>query len=189
MCQTCEQSLVQQPSRRVFLKYAALGIGAGFTTTTLPVLAAGGPPPKPGNVISAEEALNRLMAGNDRYVANAPLPSDFASTRAALTTGQNPYACLLSCADSRVSPELCFDSERGDLFVTRVAGNYVTPAILASLEYGAAVLQSPLIMVLGHTSCGAIKGACDDVKMGNLTTLLEKFKPAVAAASTPGEGW
>src|SRR3546814_3652059 len=97
------------------------------------------------------------MQGNARYASNASTHRDFVSTRAALATGQNPYACLLSCADSRVSPELCFDEARGDLFVTRIAGNYVTNDILASLEYGVAVLHSPLIMVLGHTRCGAIR--------------------------------
>lgn len=187
MCQTCDRLTTQQHNRRSFLKYATFGIGSCLATTALPVLAAAGPPPKPDNVISADEALSRLMAGNDRYVANAPLPSDFASTRAALTSGQNPYACLLSCADSRVSPELCFDSERGDLFVTRVAGNYVTPAILASLEYGTAVLQSPLIMVLGHTSCGAINASIKAVKKdedfpGHIQQLTTDLSPAVNAA-------
>lgn len=187
MCQTCDHLTTQQHNRRSFLKYATLGIGGCLATTALPVLAAGGPPPKPDNVISSDQALSRLMAGNDRYVANAPLPSDFAATRAALATGQNPYACILSCADSRVSPELCFDSERGDLFVTRVAGNYVTPAILASLEYGTAVLQSPLIMVLGHTSCGAINAAIKAVKKdedfpGHIQQLTTDLSPAVNAA-------
>ena len=187
MCQTCKQDLLQKPSRRAFLKYATLGVGAGLATTAWPVIAADGPPPKLGNVISSDEALSRLMVGNQRYVSNTPLPADFAATRAALVTGQNPYACILSCADSRVSPELCFNADRGDLFVTRVAGNYVTPAILASLEYGTAVLQSPLIMVLGHTSCGAINAAIKAVKKdedfpGHIQQLTTDLSPAVNAA-------
>lgn len=187
MCQNCEQLSTQHHRRRSFLKYAALGIGAGLATTTLPAWAAKSAPPKPENVISSDEALARLLAGNKRYVANTPLPSDFSSTRAALAAGQNPYACILSCADSRISPELCFDSERGDLFVTRVAGNYVTPAILASLEYGTAVLQSPLIMVLGHTRCGAIGAAIKAVKKdqdfpGHIQQLATDLSPAVTAA-------
>src|SRR5690606_28019741 len=103
--------------------------------------------------------LERLMEGNERYASGNATIRDFESTRSLLAKGQNPYASLLSCADSRVSPELCFDEARGDLFVTRVAGNYVTNDIVASLEYGAAVLNSPLIMVLGHTQCGAIGAA------------------------------
>jgi carbonic anhydrase len=187
MCQNCDSKSIELQNRRSFLKYASLGIGAALTTAAWPVLAAAKSPPKPENVISPDEALARLIAGNQRYVANTPLPTDFASTRAALATGQNPYACVLSCADSRISPELCFDSERGDLFVTRVAGNYVTPAILASLEYGTAVLQSPLIMVLGHTSCGAINAAIKAVQKdedfpGHIQQLTTDLSPAVTAA-------
>lgn len=187
MCTKCEQALTKRSTRRAFLKYAMLGIGATLTTATLPALAAVEAPPKPENVISSDEAIARLMAGNTRYVANEPLPSDFSSTRAALTLGQNPYACILSCADSRVSPELCFDAARGDLFVTRVAGNYVTPAILASLEYGTAILQSPLIFVLGHTNCGAINAAIKAVKIdqdfpGHIQQLTTDLAPAVNSA-------
>jgi carbonic anhydrase len=93
---------------------------------------------------------------------------------------------VVGCIDSRAAPELVFDQGVGDLFVARVAGNTVNEDILGSLEYASKVAGSRLVVVLGHTSRGAIKGACDDVKMGNLTSLLEKFKPAVAAASTPG---
>lgn len=174
-------------SRRDFLKLGTLGLGSLMATSSWPTFAASSEPPKPENVISSDEALTRLMAGNARYVSNKPNPADFTSTRAALALGQNPYASILSCADSRISPELCFDADRGDLFVTRVAGNYVTPAILASLEYGAAVLQSPLIMVLGHTSCGAINAAIKAVKKdedfpGHIQQLTTDLSPAVTAA-------
>lgn len=187
MCQKCIHQETVSSSRRSFLKQATLGIGAVIAAQSLPALAASATPPKPENVISPDEALSRLMSGNARYVSNKPSPTDFASTRAALALGQNPYASILSCADSRISPELCFDAERGDLFVTRVAGNYVTPAILASLEYGAAVLQSPLIVVLGHTSCGAINAAIKAVKKdedfpGHIQQLTTDLSPAVTAA-------
>jgi len=143
--------------------------------------------PKPKNVLLPDAALARLMAGNERYVNGKSLPINFDKKRAVLTTGQNPYACLLSCADSRIGPEFCFDEGRGDLFVTRVAGNFVTPDILASLEYGTAVLQSPLIMVLGHTSCGAIGAAVQAYTEnaafpGHIQSLTTALAPAVRQA-------
>lgn len=187
MCQNCDNHLSDQPSRRTFLKHVALGLSTMMTTSALPVMAASTTPPKPENVISPANALNRLLAGNERYFNNKPLPADFTATRAALTAGQNPFASVLSCADSRISPELCFDAERGDLFVARVAGNFVTPEILASLEYGAAVLNSPLIMVLGHTSCGAINASIKAMKNdedfpGHIQQLATSLTPAIDAA-------
>jgi len=116
-------------------------------------------PPKPENTLTPDEALQRLLEGNERYFTSNSKARDFQSTRDASMTGQNPYACILSCADSRVSPELCFDEDRGDLFVIRLAGNYVSLDGLASLEYGTAVLHAPLVMVLGHEDCGAVKAA------------------------------
>ena len=111
------------------------------------------------------------MHGNDRYVSGVETPNSFKTTGAALTLGQNPYACILGCADSRVSPELCFDENQGDLFVTRIAGNFVTTEILASLEYGTVLLQFPLIMVLGHTMCLDMPHAST-----SLTTFLDSAK-------------
>lgn len=116
-------------------------------------------PPKPENTLTPDEALERLIAGNQRYIDSNSKMRDFESSRDASVAGQNPYASILACADSRVSPELCFDEDRGDLFVIRLAGNYVSMDVLASLEYGAAVLHAPLIMVLGHEDCGAVKAA------------------------------
>lgn len=183
MCQICQEKAPLNLSRRKLI--TTMAASAGLFAAGIPAFAA--TPPKPENVISPDEALKRLMTGNERYVSNQPLSADFAATRAALATGQNPYASLLSCADSRISPELCFDAERGDLFVTRVAGNFVTPEILASLEYAAAVLKSPLIMVLGHTSCGAINAAIKAVKNdeafpGHIQQLTSSLTPAVDAA-------
>ncbi|MEO9060991.1 MAG: carbonic anhydrase [Nitrosospira sp.] len=145
------------------------------------------PPPLPENVLSADEALARLMAGNARYVAGQSSPLEFSEDRPALVSGQNPYASILSCSDSRVSPEFCFDEQRGDLFVARVAGNYLTTDFVATLEYAAAVLHTPLIMVLGHENCGAVGAAIDAVDNnkqfpGHIQSLASALAPAVRAA-------
>lgn len=155
------------------------------------LLAASDSPPIPENVMSPNAALNRLIAGNTRYVAGKLDSRNFSQTRSALNKGQNPYASILSCADSRVSPELCFDEGRGDLFVNRLAGNYVSPDILASIEYGAAVLNAPLIMVLGHTECGAIKASIkaekDSVDFpGHIQTITTSLRGAVKAGQKSG---
>ncbi len=148
-------------------------------------------PPIPENVMTPEAALKRLLEGNARYVAGEFNDRDYSETRAVLTQGQNPYAALLSCADSRVSPELCFDEGRGDLFVNRLAGNYVSLDMLASLEYGAVVLKAPLIMVLGHTECGAVKSAITAEKdhfdfPGHIQTITTQLRSAVKAAEKSG---
>lgn len=137
--------------------------------------------------ITPDKAIDILKSGNARFASNKPLRRNLKAQVQTTALGQFPFASVVGCIDSRAAPELVFDQGIGDLFVARVAGNTVNPDILGSLEYAAKVAGSRVIVVLGHTSCGAIKGACDDVKLGNLTTLLEKFKPAVAAASTPGE--
>lgn len=137
--------------------------------------------------ITPDKAISILKEGNVRFVANKPLKRNLKARVLTTTLGQFPFASIVGCIDSRAAPEVVFDQSVGDMFVARVAGNTVNEDILGSLEYASKVAGSRVIVVLGHTSCGAIKGACDDVKMGNLTTLLEKFKPAVAAASTPGE--
>lgn len=188
MCQNCEIRLTQQESRRNFLKAATVGFGAALVgSSSWPVIAAGGPPPKPENVMSPDAALARLLQGNARYVKGIETPDSFKTMQPALFAGQNPYACILGCADSRVSPELCFDENQGDLFVTRVAGNFVTTEILASLEYGTAVLNSPLIMVLGHTNCGAVGAAIKATEKhedfpGHIQTLASAISPAVKEA-------
>lgn len=137
--------------------------------------------------ITPEQAIEILKAGNARFVADKPLTLKLKARVQATALGQFPYASVVGCIDSRAAPEVVFDQSVGDIFTARVAGNTVNEDILGSLEYAAKVAGSRLVVVLGHTGCGAIKGACDDVKMGNLTALLAKFKPAVAAASTPGE--
>lgn len=147
--------------------------------------------PIPENVMTPANALNRLMEGNQRYVSGNLDIRNFDQTRAALTKGQNPYASILSCADSRVGPELCFDEGRGDLFVNRLAGNFVTPDILASIEYGAVVLKASVIMVLGHTDCGAVKAAIDAEKNhtdypGHIQNITTAISPAVKEGQKSG---
>ena len=191
MCERCIRKAVVHTRPASRSRRTALGMMAGLPLLGLPALSSpafAAEPPKPGNVLSPEQALERLMRGNERYTSGKTLDRDFASTRATLTAGQNPFACILSCADSRVSPELCFDEERGDLFVTRVAGNYLTNDLLASLEYGVAVLNAPLIMVLGHTSCGAISATVNAFQKptelpGHIQTIVTALMPPVRAAA------
>jgi len=144
-------------------------------------------PPKPQNVLTAEQSLKRLKEGNERYVSGDMKDRDFKPERAALVRGQNPFASVLSCADSRVAPEYAFDTGRGDLFVVRVAGNFVSKEGLASLEYGVLALHSPLIVVLGHDSCGAVNSTINAVTKnarfpGHISEIIDAIKPAVRAA-------
>lgn len=131
------------------------------------------------------------MAGNARYVDGVTLRHDFRHERGPLSGGQNPYAAILSCADSRIAPEYAFDSARGDLFVVRVAGNFVSDDGLGSLEYAVAVLQTPLLMVLGHDSCGAVNAAVlvqkDNKKFpGKIQLVAEAITPSVIKALDQG---
>ncbi len=131
------------------------------------------------NNITANKALELLKEGNNRFVNNLKLNRDLLTQMNNTKHGQKPFAAILSCMDSRTSAELIFDQGLGDIFSIRIAGNIISTGILGSLEYATAVAGSNLIMVLGHTNCGAIKGACDHVEMGNLTSLLNEIKPAV----------
>ncbi|WP_244273436.1 carbonic anhydrase [Pseudovibrio sp. POLY-S9] len=190
MCWMCNDKagLVGSPARRKFLKTAGV-FGAALATGGVGAVssASAQEPPIPKNEIGGEAALKRLMDGNKRYVEGDVTPADFQSTRAALAAGQNPFAAILGCADSRVAPELAFDTGRGDLFVVRVAGNVVTPEGLASLEFCVDVLGTQLIMVLGHEKCGAVKAAISSVQSGNqfpghIQTLVELLRPPVQQA-------
>ena len=148
-------------------------------------------PPKPQNVLSPDAALERLKEGNERYVEGVARRHDFRHEREALASGQNPYAAILSCADSRIAPEYAFDSGRGDLFVCRVAGNFANAESVASLEYAVSVLATPLILVLGHDACGAVGAAIKSLRdnttlPGHLPSLVEGLAPAVKAVSGQG---
>ncbi len=199
MCQICNQNnenVQQSSSKRSFLKLAvasALSLGiagaAGRTAFATNIKS----PPLPENVMTADAALERLMKGNRRYVAGQSTPLNFTDERDVLIKGQNPYAGILCCSDSRVSPEFCFDEQRGDLFVARVAGNYLTTDFVATLEYAVAILHTPLIMVLGHESCGAVGAAINAVDKhqqfpGHIQSMATALVPAVRAAKNmPGK--
>ena len=133
------------------------------------------------------------MKGNKRYVEGESRRHDFKREREALVGGQNPYAGILSCADSRIAPEYAFDSGRGDLFVCRVAGNFANDDTIASMEYAVAILGTPLIMVLGHDACGAVDATIKSLKdnttlPGHLPSLVTSLAPAVKAISgRPGD--
>ena len=133
--------------------------------------------------ITPQKALQMLKEGNTRFVQGNMIQRDLMQQVKATAGGQFPFAALVSCIDSRESGQLIFDQGIGDIFNARVAGNFVNDDILGSLEFACAVAGAKLIVVLGHTECGAIRGACDDVVMGNLTRTLANIKPAVAAVS------
>ena len=136
-----------------------------------------------------QEALQALKDGNERFVKGTPLSQDYRRQMAKTKDGQQPYATIISCLDSRVPPEIIFDQGIGDVFVGRVAGNVEDVHMLGSVEFAKEVVGTKLLVILGHTSCGAVKGACANVELGNLTHLLSEIRPAVAAvqAENPGE--
>ena len=134
--------------------------------------------------MSPRVAYDLLVDGNKRFVSNVTKRRDLLMLASETSTSQYPFAITLSCIDSRTSMELIFDQGIGHIFSARVAGNVVSEDMLGSIEFACKLAGSKLIVVLGHTSCGAIKGACDNTKLGNLTGLLEKIKPAVNAEKT-----
>jgi carbonic anhydrase len=188
MCELCTQLAANHApvARRNVLKFAALA-AAGLAIAPRAFAAPPKAPPKPENVVTPDAALDRLTKGNARYVEGVSRRHDFKHEREALSKGQNPFAAVLSCADSRIAPELCFDTARGDVFVCRVAGNLASDEIIASLEYAVQVLNTPLIMVLGHEACGAVDAAIKSIKdgttlPGHLPSLVNAISPAVKAA-------
>ncbi len=134
-----------------------------------------------------QTVLEDLLEGNKRFTSAKTLDRDYSSQLKQALEGQWPKAVVLGCIDSRVPVETIFDQGVGDLFVARVAGNFENTDILGSMEYSCKVAGSKLVMVLGHESCGAVKAACDDVKLGNITHLLSNIKPAVEGTKEDGE--
>ena len=182
MCRICEANTV---GRRDVLKLGAAAFAAAaFAGAARPALAAEGAPTS----LTPDEALAELKAGNERYVSHPELCSvDLAEQREEVAGHQAPWATIVSCSDSRVPPELVFGGHGlGELFVARNAGNLVDVQTLGTIEYGAAVLGSPLIVVLAHTSCGAVKAACDVVRKnatypGVIGVMIEPILPAALA--------
>lgn len=129
-----------------------------------------------------EEALSKLREGNSRFVSGKPAPKDLVAQRQSLVAGQQPYAIILTCSDSRVSPEHIFDTGLGKIFVVRTAGNIADAIALGSIEYAAEHLGSHLLVVMGHESCGAVKAACGaDHAPGNIGAIVKELQPAVQA--------
>ncbi|TJY38161.1 carbonic anhydrase family protein [Pontimicrobium aquaticum] len=135
--------------------------------------------------MTPEKALQFLKEGNIRFQSNLKANRNLLEQVNDTSEGQFPFATILSCIDSRVSAELVFDQGLGDIFSVRIAGNFVNEDILGSMEFACKLAGTKLIVVLGHTSCGAVKGACDHAEMGNLTKLIEKITPAVNATQDP----
>jgi len=194
MCAICGNPSVKHApnySRRNFLKlFGSATAGVALSSSAL---FAAGEIPKPQNVLSPGQALARLKSGNQRYVDGVMKRHDFGAERNTLAGGQNPYAGILSCADSRVTPEYAFDSGRGDLFIVRIAGNIAEEDGIASFEYAVKFLGTPLLVVLGHDKCGAVDAAIKTVKdnaelPGHLPHLVDHIAPAVKTAmSEPGD--
>ncbi|SHE66803.1 carbonic anhydrase family protein [Pedobacter caeni] len=139
------------------------------------------------SAITPTMALDLLKDGNKRFVSNLKINRNLLQQANETSDGQHPFAVILSCIDSRTSAELIFDQGLGDVFSVRIAGNIINEDILGSMEFGCKVAGSKIIVVLGHTKCGAVKGACDHVEMGNLTALLTKIRPAVDDETTTTE--
>lgn len=137
--------------------------------------------------MTSDLALQTLIEGNNRFMHNTKAERDLMDQVKDTSTGQYPFATVLSCIDSRVSSELIFDQGIGDLFSVRIAGNFVNEDILGSMEFACKLAGTKLIVVLGHTSCGAVKGACDHARLGNLSALIKKIEPAVDAVTEPSD--
>ena len=185
MCEHCRASRASLSRRHVMTGAAAfLAVSA---VPFAPSRAAEPPGPDSPNAIAPAEALDRLMHGNVRYAAGESECKDFSAGRAERVVAQYPIVAVLSCSDSRVAPELAFDQGPGDVFVVRVAGNFVNPDGLASFEYAVKFLGVPLLMVLGHSNCGAVGAAIEVVTEraelpGHLPEIIQSIEPAVIAA-------
>ncbi len=136
--------------------------------------------------LTPQAALKQLQAGNDRFVSGKMINRDYMAQVKITGAGQYPYATVLSCIDSRAGPELVLDQGIGDIFAPRIADNFVNADILGSMEFASKVAGSKVIVVLGHSACGAVKGACDNVQLGNISSLVNAIQPAVQ--SVPNDG-
>lgn len=137
------------------------------------------------NKMTPTSALAALKEGNTRFINGTQAQRDLMKQVEQTSTGQYPFATVLSCIDSRVSSEHIFDQGMGDIFSVRIAGNFVNEDILGSMEFACKLAGTKLVVVLGHTACGAVKGACDHARLGNLTALINKIEPAVEAVTEP----
>jgi len=138
-------------------------------------------------LMTPQTSLTALKEGNERFLNGNQVARNLNAQVAETSAGQYPFATVLHCIDSRVSAEHIFDQGIGDLFSIRIAGNFVNEDILGSMEFACKLAGTKVLVVLGHTACGAVKGACDHARLGNLTTLINKLEPAVDAVASPAE--
>jgi carbonic anhydrase len=178
-------------SRRGLLKstlgVAALGAMGGFGVAVPGISYAAAMTQEDRDKLTPEQVIDLMKQGNERFRTGKMLQHDYLAQKRASAAGQYPAAVILSCIDSRAPAEIILDMGIGDTFNARVAGNIANDDLLGSLEFACAVAGAKVVLVMGHTACGAIKGAIDGAKLGNLTQLLDKIKPAVAATKYAGE--
>ena len=167
-------------SRRLFCGCLAGGLSLAATAAHAQSTECAVFTPDRQKALSPDDAIARLKAGNDRFMTGKSVNCDLMAQVKQTASSQSPFAAIVGCIDSRVPPELVFDQRIGDVFVARVAGAFVNTDIIGSLEYSTKVVGSRAIVVLGHNSCGAIKAAVDNVKLGNITAMLKNFQPALA---------
>ena len=172
-------------SRRAFVMSSALSFAAASGAQAQDACTVFTPARQ--QATSPEDALRMLQEGNERFASGKTINCDLMAQVRATATGQAPFAAIVGCIDSRVPPELVFDQRLGAIFAARIAGNFVNTDIIGSLEYSCKVAGAKAIVVLGHSDCGAIKGAIDQAKLGNLTEMLSHIEPAVAATKFAGK--
>ena len=181
--------IINYISRRNLFKFGATAVGTGLVTTKLGIDLLDATAVEAKQVLTPDNAIEQLMQGNKRFANQKTKQPNRGSFRLReVAKGQNPFAAILGCADSRVPAEIVFDQGLGDLFVVRVAGNVATPEEIGSLEFGTLVLGSKAILVLGHSACGAVKATIDDKPVpGKIGSILEQIKPALSAKSQSGD--
>jgi carbonic anhydrase len=187
----CSSPGLAAPTRRQLLKSAAglaavAAMGGVSSLALAPLASAAALTQEQRDQLTPDQILKLLAQGNERFRSGKMHPHDFLAQKRATAAGQHPAVALLSCIDSRAPAEIIFDVGLGDTFNARVAGNIANDDLLGSLEFACAAAGAKVILVMGHTSCGAIKGAIDNVQLGHLTGLLEKIKPAIAATNYQG---
>jgi carbonic anhydrase len=176
--------VISYMSRRNLFKFGATAVGTGLITSKLGIDLLDAPTAEAKQNLTPDSAIEQLIQGNKRFANQKTKQPNRGSFRLReVAKGQNPFAAILGCADSRVPAEIVFDQGLGDLFVVRVAGNVATPEEIGSLEYGTLVLGAKVILVLGHQKCGAVKATIEDKPVpGKIGSILEQIKPAVVAS-------
>ena len=188
---TCCADHSHSESRRSMLKMA-LGFGitstiAGVGLATPNISYAAALTKEQRDLLTPEQIIEEMKQGNERFRTGKSLRHDYVAQKQATVAGQYPSAAILSCIDSRTPAEILLDSRLGDAFNGRIAGNIVNPDLIGSLEFACAVAGAKVIVIMGHTACGAVRGAIDNVKLGSLTGLLKRIQPAVTATKYAGQ--